>query len=234
MGPVLEIDNLTVRYDDGADALRGVSLSVAPSQRVGLIGPNGSGKTSLLLAIMRGVRSEGTITVDGVQLRRDTVDDVRSRCGMTFQNADDQLFMATLLDDVAFGPLNQGKSPDEARSLARDALQAVALDGLETRTAHHLSGGQKQNAALATILAMQVKLLLLDEPGANLDLRSRRRLQAVLADRDEAMLIATHDLDMVRALCPRLILLDEGRIVAAGRTESLLSDTALLTRHGLA
>ena len=234
MAPVLEIDNLTVRYDDGGDALGGVSLSVAPSQRVGLIGPNGSGKTSLLLAIMRGVRSEGTITVDGVELRRDTVDDVRSRCGMTFQNADDQLFMATLLDDVAFGPLNQGKTPEAAESLARQALQAVALDGLEMRSAHHLSGGQMQNAALATILAMQVKLLLLDEPGANLDLRSRRRLQGVLAERDEAMLIATHDLDMVRALCPRVIILDEGRIVADGETETLLADTALLTQHGLA
>ncbi len=234
MGPVLEIDSLTVRYDDGGDALRGVSLSVAPAQRVGLIGPNGSGKTSLLLAIMRGVRSEGTIVVDGIELRRDTVDDVRSRCGMTFQNADDQLFMATLLDDVAFGPLNQGKGPDEAETLAREALRTVALDGLEMRTAHHLSGGQMQNAALATILAMQVKLLLLDEPGANLDLRSRRRLQAVLADRDEAMLIATHDLDMVRALCPRLIILDEGRLVADGPTDTLLTDTALLAKHGLA
>jgi len=234
MSDVLKIENLRVTYDDGGEALRGVSLSVERGQRVGLIGPNGSGKTSLLMAIMRGVRSEGAIVVDGIELGRKTVDDVRSRCGMTFQNADDQLFMATLLDDVAFGPLNQGKSPDEAESLAREALHAVALDGLETRTAHHLSGGQKQNAALATILAMQVKVLLLDEPGASLDLRSRRRLMAVLAERDEAMLVATHDLDMVRELCSRVIILDEGQIAADGEVETILTDTALLARHGLA
>ena len=234
MSDVLRIEDLRVSYDGGGKALRGVSLSVAPGQRVGLIGPNGSGKTTLLMAIMRGVRGEGTIVVDGVELARKTVDDVRSRCGMTFQNADDQLFMATLLDDVAFGPLNQGKGPAEAESLARQALHAVALDGLETRTAHHLSGGQMRNAALATILAMQVKLLLLDEPGANLDLRSRRRVTAVLAERPEAMLIATHDLDMVRALCTRVIILDEGQIAADGDVETILTDTALLARHGLA
>jgi len=234
MSDVLRIEDLRVSYDDGGEALRGVSLSAARGQRVGLIGPNGSGKTTLLMAIMRGVRSEGRIVVDGIELSRKTVDDVRSRCGMTFQNADDQLFMATLLDDVAFGPLNQGKAPDEAESLAREALRAVALDGLEMRAAHHLSGGQKQNAALATVLAMQVKLLLLDEPGANLDLRSRRRLMAVLAQRDEAMLVATHDLDMVRELCTRVIILDEGQIAAAGEAETILPDTDLLARHGLA
>ena len=153
---------------------------------------------------------------------------------MTFQSADDQLFMATLLDDVSFGPLNQGKSPDEAESLAREALRAVALDGLETRTAHHLSGGQKQNAALATILAMQVKILLLDEPGASLDLRSRRRLMTALTARGEAMIIATHDLEMIRSMCTRVIVLDEGQIVADGDVETILGDTDLLAAHGLA
>lgn len=234
MPRVLEIENLTVRYHDGPDALRGVSLSVAAGQRVGLIGPNGSGKTTLLLAIMRGVKGRGRIVVDGIELRAGTVDQVRSRCGMTFQNADDQLFMATLLDDVAFGPLNQGKTPDEAEALARRALRDVALDGLETRAAHHLSGGQMQNAALATILAMQVKLLLLDEPGANLDLRSRRRLAGVLARRPEAMLIATHDLDMIRSLCTRVVVLDQGLIAADGDVEAVLGDADLLAAHALA
>ena len=234
MPDILRIENLTVRYDDGTDALRGVSLAVSPAQRVGLIGPNGSGKTTLLLAIMRGVPAEGSIVVDGIELDRRTVDRVRSRCGMTFQSADDQLFMATLLDDVSFGPLNQGKSPDEAESLAREALRAVALDGLETRTAHHLSGGQKQNAALATILAMQVKILLLDEPGASLDLRSRRRLMTALTARGEAMIIATHDVEMIRSMCTRVIVLDEGQIVADGDVETILGDTDLLAAHGLA
>ena len=234
MGDVLDIEDLTVRYQDGTEALRGVSLSVGAGHRVGLIGPNGSGKTTLLLAVMHGVPARGRIVVDGIELRRNTVDEVRSRCGMTFQNAEDQLFMATLLDDVAFGPLNQGKAPDEAEALARQALSDVAMDGFETRAAHHLSGGQMRNAALATILAMKVKLLLLDEPGANLDLRSRRRLTDVLAERPEAMLIATHDLEMIRALCSRVVVLDAGRIAADGEVEAILGDTALLAAHSLA
>ncbi len=234
MANVLEIENLTVRYHDGTEALHGISLAVADGQRVGLVGPNGSGKTSLMLAVMDGVSSEGRIVVDGVTLSRRTVDDVRSRCGMTFQNPDDQLFMPTLLDDVAFGPLNHGRDAETAAGDARRAIQAVGLQSLETRSAHHLSGGQKQAASLATILAMQVKLLLLDEPGASLDVRSRRRLEEILTARDEAMVLATHDLAMVRKLCGRVVVLDDGRIVADGETAAILDDHELLAAHGLA
>ena len=231
---ILEIENVSVTYPDGTEALAGISLAVDPGGRVGLIGPNGAGKTTLLLAIMRAVPFEGRIVVDGVTVARRTADEARSRCGMTFQDADDQLFMPTLLDDVAFGPLNQGCDAETARERARHAIAAVGLAGLEGRSAHHLSGGQKRNAALATILSMQVKMLLLDEPGVNLDFRSRRRLIELLGSRDEAMLLATHDLDMVRQLCERVIVLDAGQVRADAATEDVLGDDDLLAAHGLA
>ncbi|MFB3890441.1 MAG: energy-coupling factor ABC transporter ATP-binding protein [Phycisphaerae bacterium] len=234
MGNILEITDLRVRYPDGTDAIRGLSLEAPADARIAIIGPNGAGKTSLLLAIMRGVPYEGRIVIDGVELSRRTVEDARGRCGMMFQDAEDQLFMPTLLDDVAFGPLNQGCDAVEAHERATAAIATVGLAGLETRPAHHMSGGQKRCAALATILSMRVKLLLLDEPGANLDFRSKRRLVELLAARPEAMLLATHDLDLVRELCRTVIIMDEGRIAASGPAGEILGDVGLLAGHGLA
>ena len=231
---ILDIQDVHLTYHDGTTALQGVSLAVAPGERVGLIGPNGAGKTSLLLALMRGVPFTGRIVVDGVESARKTAADIRGRCGMVFQDADDQLFSPTLLDDAAFGPLNQGLTPPDAEAAARAAIAAVGLPGLEDRCAHHLSGGQKRSAALATILSMQVKVLLLDEPGANLDIRGRRRLIDLLAGRDEAMLLATHDLPMVADLCSRVVIMDAGKTVADGPAVEILADTALLAAHGLA
>jgi len=234
MADALNVSDLRVTYHDGAQAVRAVSLTVGPAERVGLIGPNGAGKTSLLLAVMGGVKFAGRISVDGIELSRRTLRDARSRCGMVFQDPDDQLFMPSLLEDVAFGPLNQGLDADAARARARRALADVDLDGFDDRAGHHLSGGEKHRAALATILSMDVTLLLLDEPGASLDHRGRSRLIQTLAGRQEAMLLSTHDLDMVARLCHRVVLLDEGRVVAAGPAEAILADKPLLTRHGLA
>jgi cobalt/nickel transport system ATP-binding protein len=231
---LLEIADLRVHYADGVDALRGVSLAIRPAERVALIGPNGAGKTTLMLAIMNAVRFTGRITVDGIEVCRKTEHDTRSRCGMIFQDAEDHLFMPTLLDDVAFGPLNQGCSADEARRRAIEAIEQVGLAGLEQRSAHHVSCGQKRAAALATVLSMQVQILLLDEPGANLDGRSRRRLIEILEGRNEAMLLATHDLPLVHRLCTRVVLMDEGLIVADRPAAELLDDTALLAAHGFA
>jgi cobalt/nickel transport system ATP-binding protein len=211
-----------------------VTLSVAAGERVALIGPNGAGKTTLLLAIMGGVKSTGRVVVDGIELSARTAQEVRSRCGMTFQNPDDQLFMPTLLEDAAFGPLNQGFPPAEAEARAGAAIEAVGLAGFEHRSAHHASEGQKRSASLATILSMNVKLLLLDEPGGGLDFRSRRRLTELLAGRTEAMLMATHDMDMVRAFCARVVMLDGGQVAAVGSVADILGDAGLLARHGLA
>jgi len=231
---LLQIEDVHVRYADGVDALARVSLTVNPSERVGLVGPNGAGKTTLMLAIMNAVRFTGRIVVDAVEVSKKTEHEARSRCGMIFQDAEDHLFMPTLLDDVAFGPLNQGCRAEEARRRAGEAIAQVGLTGLEQRSAHHMSAGQKRAAALATVLSMQVKLLLLDEPGANLDGRSRRRLIEILDGRTEAMLLATHDLPMIDRLCSRVILLDRGHIVADRSTAALLADSALLRAHGLA
>lgn len=230
---LLEVEGLSVAYPDGTEALHGLSLCVAAGERVGLIGANGSGKTSLLLAILGAVGGSGRVVVDGIELTRRSRQDVLAGCGMTFQYPDDQLFMPTLLEDVAFGPLNQGCQPAEAIDRAESALAAVGLAGLSSRSGHHLSGGQKQLAALATVLSMRVKLLLLDEPGASLDARSRRRLLDVLRARPEAMLLATHDLDLVGRLCQRVVVLEAGRCVADGGAETLLANEALLERYGL-
>jgi cobalt/nickel transport system ATP-binding protein len=234
VSPLLEIADLRVRYADGVDALRGISLAVGPAERVGLIGPNGAGKTTLMLSIMNAVSFAGRIRVDGIEVNRRGEREVRSRCGMIFQDAEDHLFMPTLLDDVAFGPLNQGCEPDEAHRRAQEAIAKVGLTGLENRSAHHMSCGQKRAAALATVLSMQVRLLLLDEPCANLDHRGRRRLIEILAQRSQAMLLATHDLPLVQSLCARTILIDEGQIIADGPTAELLGDARLLAAHGLA
>jgi cobalt/nickel transport system ATP-binding protein len=230
---VLHVEDLCVRYTDGVQAIRGVSFSVRPSERVGLLGPNGAGKTTLMLAVMNAVRFTGRVLVDGVEVGKATASQTRSRCGMTFQDAEDHLFMPTLLDDVAFGPLNQGCDSGEAQRRSHDAIAQVGLAGLELRSAHHMSGGQKRAAALATVLAMQVKLLLLDEPAVNLDCRSRRRLIETLDHRSEAMLLATHDLPMIRRLASRVILLDQGQIIADRPAADLLADAALLAAHGL-
>ena len=230
---LLQVDELHVRYADDVTALCGVSLKLTPSERVGVIGPNGAGKTTLMLSIMNAVRFTGRIAVDGVEVSKRTEHETRSRCGMIFQDAEDHLFMPTLLDDVAFGPLNQGCHAEEAQRLAVEAISQVGLSGLEQRSAHHMYGGQKRAAALATVLSMRVKLLLLDEPGANLDNRSRRRLIEILDGRTEAMLLATHDLPLVRHLCSRVILMDRGQIVADRPTPNVLDDTALLIAHGL-
>jgi len=234
VGRILDVENLTVSYPDGTAALHGISLALDEGGRAALIGPNGAGKTTLLLSIMGAVRFTGRVTVDGVALTSKTVHEVRGRCGMTFQNPDDQLFMPTLLEDAAFGPLNQGFPPAEAEVRARAAIEAVGLKGFEPRPAHHASEGQKRAAALATVLSMNVRLLLLDEPGAGLDFRSRQRLTELLAGRSESLLLATHDMDMVRALCRRVVLLDDGLVAADGATERVLDDHALLARHGLA
>jgi cobalt/nickel transport system ATP-binding protein len=230
---LLEAENLSYRYDDGTVGLRGVSLRIARGEKVGLVGPNGSGKSTLLLCLAGLFKGTGGVRVEGVDLTGPRAAQVRGRVGVIFQNPDDQLFMPTLADDLAFGPINLGLPADEAQARVEESAAALGLADMLDRPPHHLSMGQKRNAAIATVLAMGPAVLLMDEPSSNLDPRSRRRLIEVLRSLESTMLIAGHDLALVGRLCCRVLVIDEGRIVADGPTRTILDNTELMDRYGL-
>ena len=199
------------------------------------MGPNGAGKTTLFLhlnGLLTGnagaVRMFG-ITLDG----RKSLREIRRRIGIVFQNPEDQLFCPTVFDDVAFGPLNYGLSPEEVRMRVRDALEAVGIPGFQDRVSHHLSFGEKKRVSLATVLSMNPDAILLDEPTSNLDPRARRKVMEVIRSLEVAKVIATHDLEMALELCQRGIIMDGGRVVADDRTSDILRDKNLLEAHGL-
>jgi len=232
--PLIKLEGLRHRYPDGTEALRGVDLCVTEGRSLALLGPNGAGKSTLLLHL-NGILTpgEGSVRVDGMEVTSATVRRVRERVGLVFQDPDDQLFMTTLYEDVAFGPLNQGRSPVEVADLVSRALEAVALADEAGRPGHHLSFGQRKRAALATVLVMSPRVLVLDEPTADLDPRARREMVALLASLRTTALIATHDMDVAWQLCADAALLDGGRIVASGPRETVLTDEELLEAHGL-
>lgn len=231
----VSVRQLTHRYADGRLALDRVSFDLQPGERVALVGPNGAGKTTLFLRLC-GVLTgtPGEVAVNGL----DPADAARRKhlpahIGVVFQNPDDQLFSATVLEDVAFGPLNLGASAGEATRQAWATLEAVGLDGFADRSPHRLSGGEKRRAALAGVLAMNPGVLLLDEPSMFLDPRGRRELIRTVCDLPGTLLIATHDLDLVLDCCPRTIVLDAGRVAADGPTAELLANPELMDTHGL-
>lgn len=229
----IEIESLSFSYPDGHAALRDISLSIAPGEKVALVGPNGAGKSTLLLHLNGILTGAGRVTVSGLRVESTTLGRVRAAVGMVFQNPDDQLFSPTVFDDVAFGPIYQGLSTEEVQKRVTAALEAVGMQSYTRRVSHHLSMGEKKAIAIATVLSMEPEVLVLDEPTAGLDPRARRTLIRRLQDLDMTMLVASHDLAMVREAFPRMIIMDEGRVVADGSAAELLADDALLQAHGL-
>lgn len=230
---MLTMDALSVAYPDGTVAVDGLSLAVRPGERAALIGANGAGKTSLLLALVGVLPCTGTVSADGLTPAKKTLPALRDRVGLVFQNPDDQLFLPTIFEDVAFGLQGRGLAPDEIAARVRAQLTALGAAHLETRSPRRLSGGEKRMAALAAVLAMEPAYLLLDEPTAFLDPRARRALIRALRGLPHAMLIATHDLAFAAETCPRSVLLKEGRVFADGPSRELLHDAALMEACGV-
>ena len=230
----VEVEGLSYRYPDGTPALRDINMRVTAGETVGIIGPNGAGKTTLLLHL-NGVRrpTAGAVRVLGREVTARNAREVRSEVGLVFENPDHQLFMPTVFEDVAFGPLNQGVGREELGEIVGEALSKVGMEGSEQRPPHHLSLGERRRVALATVLAMKPRILVLDEPLAGLDPRGRRELMELIASLPGTKVIASHDLEMVLRLCGSVFVLDGGQIVAEGPTARLLSNQALMENHGL-
>lgn len=231
--PAIEVDTLTFSYPDGRKALDGVSLTIREQEKVALIGPNGAGKSTLLLHLNGILKGQGVVKIMGSEVGDGNLGAIRSQVGLVFQYPDDQLFSPTVFEDVAFGPLHMELDEEEVRDRARLALAQVGMAGFENRVSHHLSLGEKKRTAIATVLAMQPGILALDEPSGELDPRARRGLIHLLRALPQTILVATHDMRLVKELLPRTVILDGGRVVVDGLTEELLEDTELLERHGL-
>jgi cobalt/nickel transport system ATP-binding protein len=231
--PTLLAENLSFSYPDGHTALRDVSLQIRRCEKVALVGPNGAGKSTLMLHLNGILNGQGQVQVAGLPVTKPNLPVIRAKVGLVFQNPDDQLFSPTVFEDVAFGPLHMGLPEAEVRARVARALEQVGMSAYTDRLSHHLSVGEKKRVSIATVLSMDPEILALDEPSAGLDPRARRGLITQLRELPLTMLVSTHDMRMVSELLPRMVIMDEGRIVADGPTERLMNDTALLEAHGL-
>lgn len=229
----IEVERLSFSYPDGHVALRDVSLHISPGEKVALVGPNGAGKSTLILHLNGILTGQGEIEVCGLKMTPKNLGRIRGMVGLVFQTPDDQLFSPTVYEDVAFGPLYQGLPENEVRKRVDEALAAVHMRDYVGRVSHHLSTGEKKRIAIATVLSMAPEVLVLDEPTAGLDPRARRSLINLLRELPLTMLVSTHDIWLVRELFARMIIMDDGCIVADGPTAVLMEDEALLAAHGL-
>lgn len=231
---IVEIKDLLFAYPDGTSALSGVSFRITHGESVAIVGANGAGKSTLLLHLNGYLTpTKGSIRIGDFPLTKSTLRDVRRTVGMVFQDPDDQLFMPTVYDDVAFGPLNFGLSPEAVEDRVVQALSTVGALHLKDRPPYKLSGGEKRSVSIATVLSMAPDILVMDEPTSNLDPKARRQLIELLQTFEHTKIIATHDLDMVLDLCERTIVMHEGRITADGPTDELFENQALLDRSHL-
>ncbi|MGD8996609.1 MAG: ATP-binding cassette domain-containing protein [Anaerolineae bacterium] len=233
MDAFIEIKKLSFAYPNGRQALERIELAVQEGEKLALVGPNGAGKSTLLLHLNGLLRGNGLVRVMGREVEEPHLSWIRAQVGMVFQNPDDQLFSPTVFDDVAFGPLYAGLPEDEIRRRVDWALAQVGLEDYADRVSHHLSMGEKKRVAIATVLSMKPRILVLDEPTAGLDPRTRRRLIGLLRQLPQTMLVATHDMNLVAKICRRAVILDGGEVIADGAMQELLVDERLLEAHGL-
>ncbi len=231
---IIEVENLSYDYPDGTPALNGISFRIVHGESVAIVGANGAGKSTLLLHL-NGVMTprQGRIHIGDLPLAKGTAADIRKTVGMVFQDPDDQLFMPTVSEDVAFGPLNLGIPPDEVMLLVDRSLDRVDASHLKDRPPYKLSGGEKRAVSIATVLAMSPDILVMDEPSAALDPATRRKLIHLLASFSHTKIIATHDLDLALDLCERTIVIHQGTVIADGPTHQIFQDEAVLTTSSL-
>jgi len=231
---IVDFKNVSFRYPDGTEALRGINFRITHGESVGVVGANGAGK-STLLQHMNGylMPTSGTVTIGDLTLTGKTKREIRKKVGIVFQNPDDQLFMPTVFDDVAFGPLNLGMDEASVRERVRKALGMVNSLDLQDKPPHHLSAGQKSAVAIASVMAMEPDILAMDEPAANLDPRSRRSLITLLKSFKHSKIIASHDLDLILDVCQRCIVIGGGAVVADGPSAEILSNKTLLEENNL-
>jgi cobalt/nickel transport system ATP-binding protein len=231
---IVEFKNVSFRYPDGTEALRDISFRITHGESVGIIGANGAGKSTLLLHMNGSLMpTSGTVNIGDLYLTRQTRQEIRRKVGIVFQNPDDQLFMPTVYEDVAFGPLNLGMDEAAVRERVKVALNLVNSFELSNKPPHHLSCGQKSAVAIASVMAVEPDILAMDEPAANLDPKSRRLLINLLKTFTHSRIIASHDLDLILDVCHRCIVIREGRVVADGVSIEILSNRDLLEANNL-
>lgn len=233
MSEIISIKNLSFRYHDGSDALQNISLSINENEKIAFVGGNGAGKSTLLLHLNGILMGDGDLKIIGLELIKKNLKEIRKNTGLLFEDPDDQLFCPTVFEDIAFGPLNLELKEDEIKKRVTDSLSKVGLDGFENRSPHHLSYGEKKRIALATLFAMNPKILALDEPTSNLDPKSRRKLIEILKSFNGTVILATHDLECVLELCNRAIVLKDGQILKDGDSRTILSDEKLMIESDL-
>ena len=225
---MLEFRNVSFSYEPGTPVLDNLSFHIRKGETVGLIGANGAGKSTIMKLMLGLLPAQGEILVDGMPVTKQNLPPIRQKIGFVLQDSDNQMFMPTVYEDMIFGPRNYGLSREEADARVDRVLRELGLENLKHRHNHKISGGEKRMAAIATILAMEPEMIVMDEPSTALDPVNRRRVISTINSRKETKLIASHDLDMILDTCQRVILLNHGRIVADGGAETLLRDRALL------
>ncbi len=231
---IVELKDAYFTYPDGTEGMRGISFKIFHGESVGIAGANGAGKTTLLMNLSGHlIPTKGEVSIGEITLCHKTRQEIRRKVGFVFQRTDDQLFMPTVYEDVAFGPVNLGLPENKVNERVKNALEMVGCYNLKDRPPHRLSEGQKRSVAIATVMAMKPDILIMDEPASNLDPRSRRQLINLLNTFEHTKIIASHDLDLILDVCERCIIIRDGKVFADGPSEKILLDESLLEENGL-